>query len=513
MILKNTELNLRTHTKFWICLLFVQSTLYAKLPELPHGALPSQYFQFWFLYENEMRPGQTLHTFRPFYSIYRDDITAYKFQSSLFPVFYREETNHWHTWTILFFITGVWSKHDDLGDDDDLQLTPLFLWGRGDTQRERYVAFFPFYGKIYNRLSYSEVRFILFPFYSEWKHKEYEATGIFWPFYMRGESPTRKDIRIFPFYSRKKHEGKYERNVILWPFFQWGRENMDKKEPFSYGMFWPFYLWKDSDEGLMKARAYLWFPILSGLFAHGYDKKVGQYYGNLFYFFLQFGTSNNGKYEKLIVFPIFGRYKNAGKETRFYTPFYFEASTNKSYLKSNMYFFLPWILWEDEEYPSLGKSAHYFKIWPLFKYENDSEGNLNVNAFTFFPLRQQQFEHIWDPIVSVFEYKTFTNGQQRYSFLFRLFSYVRSPNTSQFSIPFLVEWKKEMRNDSFEPLEAFENSEIPEASGKSEISEKMDKTGKAKENNSLKSKWSYDFFYGFLGYDSEKGVRVLWIYF
>ena len=86
---------------------------------------------------------------------------------------------------------------DDTGDDSDLVLSPLFQWGRGETDKDRYFAFFPFFGKMKSKLSWGEINFFLFPVYVDWSHKEFKARSLFYPLILWGSSDVRKEYRFY----------------------------------------------------------------------------------------------------------------------------------------------------------------------------------------------------------------------------------------------------------------------------------------------------------------------------
>jgi len=449
---------------------FSATSLAAKIPDKPHGELPSDYWQFWFLYEKETRPGQAYQFFRPFYSEFKEYETAYRQKTILFPFYYGEETNYWYTWSILFLFTGTGFYHEDSGEDTDL-LIPFFFLGSGTQEKDHYWGVFPFYGKLKGKLSYEEVQFVVFPLYTDWRRRNYKARGIVWPFVMWGSSDTRHDIRIFPFFSKKEHKGKYYQYSLLWPFFQWGRKFMDKREPVSYGVFFPFYLYKDSDYGNMKSRGYFWFPFLGSLVGYGYDQRNSETDLNLLFFLIQFGKNNDMDYRKLILFPFYGHYQFASKKSTFITPFYFKIATDTYHVKSETYYYVPFFFHNHSKYSELHRESTYWKIWPLFRYENDIEGSIGMNLFTLFPVPFRELDATWDPIISIFEYKNNTNGEKQLSLLFRFYTQRWSENQFAIYIPFLSDL--EITKDSL--------------------------------------KWN--FFYGLLGYekkDETKYFRVFW---
>jgi len=422
-----------------IFLLLISLPISAKLPDSPHGEYPSDYRQFWFLYEAEKRPGQSYTVIRPFFTNFSEYETAYNQQTILFPVYYKESTNYWYTWTVLFFITGTSMKHDDTGEDEDL-LTPFLVMGSGGRDKDKYMGVFPIYGKIKGKLAYEEMNYFLFPIYSNWSRRSYKAHGILWPFVMWGGSDTRSDLRIFPFYSKKEHINKYYEHSLLWPFFQWGRKFMDKKEPISYGVFFPFYQYKESDQGNMKSKALLWFPIIGSLVGYGYDEVTTERDFNLFFFLIQYGRNNDEDYRKLIFFPFYGQYQFASKKTLFISPLFFQLKTDSFHVKSEYNFFLPFFSQMEQYFPEQDRSDHYWKIWPFVRYHRDTDGTLEWNAITPFPMRSDTLEKSWDPIFSVIEYKHGSNGEKRFSFLFRFYTQIWSEEKIAVYIPFLTDF-------------------------------------------------------------------------
>jgi hypothetical protein len=448
---------LRKQCLVWLFVLLFCSSLEAKLPNSFTEDLPSDYYQFWFLYESESRANQSSFYIRPFYGSFTDKTTALRYKTILPPIYYREETNHWYTWSSLFFFTGTGIKHEEGDEDEDILLSPFLFWGSGDTPREKYFSIYPFYGTMKNKLSYQRIRYFifpvfLFPVYAEWNYKTYEAKSILWPLTMWGKSETRDELRLFPFYSRKLHFGKYRRYSILWPFFQWGEERLDKKEPTSYKIFFPFYLAKDNESGSMKSRAFLWFPILNSLFSYGYDKKTGQTNYSALFIFFQYTTSEKKDAEKLVFFPFYGHSYFANKEAEFITPFYISLSQNTNHLKAKATFILPFLSLMKQEYVGTGRTDTYFKFWPFIRYHKDGEGNLGWNSVSLIPVRYEALEDIWEPIFSIIEYKKLVNGEKRLHLVTRIYSQRWTDKELNIHIPLLAEFSKNEKGYKYDFL-------------------------------------------------------------
>jgi hypothetical protein len=406
-----------------------------------YGIYPSDYSQFWFLYEKETRRGQTQLVIRPFYSNYRENFSAHEFATSFYPFYYSEKTNYWKRSTFLFLFTNDSTMHEDSGEDSDLILSPLFMWGKGGTEKDRYVGFFPFYGKIKSRLSWSELNFFLFPLYTNWSHKEFKVHSILWPLTIYGSSDVRQEFRVFPFYSNKSHLGKYEHTSLLWPFFSWGVDNLDKKEPTSYGFAWLLFSYKNSYYGNMKSYGIL--PIIGSMsFAsYGYDNRTTEKNYSLFFFLFQYGYSNDKDYRKLIIFPFYAYSKYASKEFRFITPFYLRSNSDTYGIKSDSLHILPpFFHYMQEVFVKEERTDLYWKVWPFIKWHRDAEGNISTNMLSLFPVRSDSFELVWDPIWSIWEYQNNINGEKRFSLLMRLYTQRWSENENHFYIPLLMDY-------------------------------------------------------------------------
>ncbi|MBL8019812.1 MAG: hypothetical protein JNM27_09120 [Leptospirales bacterium] len=393
------------------------------------GELDRSYYQLLFLFDRTTSTGQSEWMLHPFASRYQNSERSYTYTTVLYPTFYLHGTYRWSRWTLLYLFSGEEFYHEDAGDDEDVFLTPILYWGKGDTTRERYFSLFPLYGHIHNKLSYSDIHYVLFPLYASWSHREYEAKGVLWPVVMWGGSPTRSDFRIFPFFSRKVHEGKYERYTVLWPFFQWSREGLDKKEPRSVFLFFPFYGRKWSDDGNMSAHTVLW-----PLFSWGSDKKTNGFDMNLFWFLFQYGKSDDPHIRKLIVFALYGHYTFGSKgsvkdpdgvysqQAQFISPFYVRLNTNSALLSSEDTYFIPFFMYARTYYKREREMETYLKIWPLFYVSNSSTGAFSVRSLTLWPFRSDEFDRVWGPYYSIFEYSRFENRDRYFSVLFRIYS-------------------------------------------------------------------------------------------
>ena len=366
----------------------------------------------------------------------------YKYSTFLFPVFAKQKTDYWSYWSLLHIFSGTSIKHSDTGEDKDIMISPLFIWGKGETKKDSYYGFFPFFGKVKSKIGWSEIKFFLFPLYASWQHKDFKAYSILWPIFLYGKSPSRLEHRFLPFYSIKIHKGKYKRYSVLWPFFQWGTDFMDKKEPVSYFMFFPFYAHKRSKYGNMRSYAFLWLPLLGSFIGYGYDKRTGETNFNALFFIYQYGYSKDGSYKKHIFFPFIGYYRRNGKEAFFVTPFYFRLKSNTYHIKSDYKFITPFFWKIKKHYIKEDKTDIYYKLWPFFRYHKNTQGDMEWNILSLFPVRSETAEKVWEPMWSLIEYKKLANGEKRLSLFMRLYNQRWSADEFHVHIPFLWDYSR-----------------------------------------------------------------------
>lgn len=436
---------LRTVFGLALCVLALNSVAAQRSEVGVFGETRREYWQLGPFYSQTASPGQKEVIFHPFYSRFRDYERDYDYSTVLYPLYFSHGTNHWRKWSLLHIFSGDSLYHEDQKEDTDLLLSPLFYWGRGDTEKERYFSIFPFYGRIKDKFAHSEISYVMFPFYTSWNYGRYKARGILWPLVMWGSSPTRRDLRIFPFYSHKIHEGKYIRRTVLWPFFQWGHEDLDKREPRSYFLFWPIYGRKWSRDGNLSVHSIM--PILGGwplIAAWGSDKKTGAFDFKALLFLIQRTKSKDPYINKFFFLPFYGFYDfgnfedestdnfSATKEGYFITPFYAKLKTHSVILESEYTSLFPVYINNKRYYRKERENERYLKIWPLFRYQSDTRGNMSFRTITLLPWRSDQFEKVWGPYYSLMEYNRYENGDRYFSLFFRM--YAQYWNASEFHL-------------------------------------------------------------------------------
>ena len=122
-------------------------------------------------------------------------------------------------------------RRPDGVQDTDWMLLPFFAGGSSSDSKEDYFAFFPFFGKLKNWLTWDEVNFALFPIYAKTeKAPGIKTTHWMWPFYGRHEGAA-TGWNLWPFYGTYERSGRSKRSYVLWPFWNQSTENLNHPEP------------------------------------------------------------------------------------------------------------------------------------------------------------------------------------------------------------------------------------------------------------------------------------------
>ena len=447
---------------YCICILFFlffNKEIGARLPTEVDGGGPRDYWQFIFLFDTTKAAGQREYNLHPFYSQYSNDERAYNYYSFLYPLFYMHGTNYWKRWSWFHLFSGDDFYHKDTGKDSDLVLGPLAI-GSGKQEEDSYLALFPICCKIKDLFGYDEVDFFLFPLYSGWSYKDYKAHSLIWPLTVYGKSKTRTKHRFLPFYSYNAKKNWYKRVSVLWPFFQWGSEALNKKEPRHYFFSFPLFGYKWSDEDTLFSWTFLWLPFLGGLVSYGRDtiKKEVDY--NFLFFLFQHHRSEDPGIHRTLIFPFYFYYRYGQmeeeydpyyKEARFITPLYGNLRTYSSIVDTDYDYFLP-IYWNMKRYYHKEREEEsYLKIWPFFQYVKNSEGALEFRSLVLWPWRSDQFEKNWGTYYSLLQYQEHENGDRYFSLLLRLYSQYWNDNESHYFLAGL-EWHNTPEHWSFEIL-------------------------------------------------------------
>ncbi len=389
---------------------------------------PYRYQEYWIFYDKLNMPGYEAYTYRPFFisqkHFFISSGVRYLYTDRLFflpPVLDIFETRRFSNYSFLqvFDFSAVYPMADSLdvrgqAREGDLGIFPFFWYGWGQYQRDKYWAFFPLYGTIKGKLGQDYIHFALFPIWTNYGFKKvgYDATSIYWPFFLHGRAPDRMELRVFPFFHYSSQDNNFVRMSVLWPLFFYERNYLYSTAPQTLRFIFPIY--GSKTRNLAESYSVFW-PF----FSWGWDAVSQTKEYTLLWPLFHWGDGKEPVLKKRYFFPVYGYYQHGNKQSQYITPFFFSMLNAKKTYTSRQDFILP-MFWLSEVYKpakenpkELRKAYFYFKFWPVLHVQNDYQNeSYQVNIFS--PLwfkADQSIEDFYSPFWSIFTYKKLPMAQ------------------------------------------------------------------------------------------------------
>jgi hypothetical protein len=410
------------------------------------GEAREKYDWYWFLYEKDERTPFPSTMVTPFYFTSQNGSVTYT--ASLPPfIYYRYDSGNSvsRNWA-LGFAGDVNYMHAGKVQDYDMGIIPFLLYGKSPDQRDRYFFFWPIGGEFRGKLAMEYIRpwgfpgvalFVLYPptsilpiplyilaalvpAYVSYGDRDYHAQAILWPLIQWGESPTRSDFRILPFYAHNTKKNYYD-NVSYLLLFNYDRTFYPSGRELDTAMFFPFITRRWTNDHSAGASSLLW-PF----FSWGYNKREGDYEISFPWPLVVYQNSESPFIREKIFFPFYGYTRYEKDETEFITPLYFSLKRHNTTFSSEYYVTLLIIWYFTRDYkssssPYYGTKWSYFKIWPVFKYESNDRGDVHMSIPSILPMRDPAaYEKIYEYPLSLFEYHH-EGDARRFSFLLRTY--------------------------------------------------------------------------------------------
>jgi len=326
-------------------------------------------------------------------------------------------------------------------------LFPIYFQRRSDDPSLNYTAVVPFYGHLDNRLFHDDIKFVLFPLYSETRKQDVVTDNYLYPFFHLRSGGNVTGWQVWPLAGAEQKQpvpatnsigevetqGGYDRFFAAWPFFYkdvsglgttnrearlevllfYSRLRSPLRDESCYG--WPFGYWRTDDRGKKyHERDFIW-PLFE--FARG-EKNVTR------------------------VFPFFSRGAGSGMEDDFYFwPIYKYLRTESTGFErehTRIVFFLYSDLREKNR--ENGERLHRVDFWPLFSYSRDMEQKERLQTMSvlepFFPDNPsiaRDYSRLWSLWRTEKDGKT---GAASQSLLWNLYRHESGPGTKKYSLLF-----------------------------------------------------------------------------
>ncbi|HPY29758.1 MAG TPA: hypothetical protein PLT00_02360 [Verrucomicrobiota bacterium] len=366
----------------------------------------------------------------------------------LYPVLTYDRIGSESRWQILQLFS--WAGGEDQAGAATRRFTlfPLYFQQRGDQPEENYTALFPLYGQLRNRFFRDEIRFVLFPAYSQTRKQEVVTHNYLYPLFHRREGEGLRGWQCWPLYGTEYKTTTvrtntwddvetlpgHEKRFVLWPLYleQWLR--LGTEQPEHHQALLPFYSYTRSPQ--RDSTTYLW-PLGLTLTEdrERHYREVGAPWP-----FIVFARRPGKTTSR--VWPLFGHAANAHLQSDFYLwPVYKYNRLQSAPLdreRTRLLFFLYSRV--NEHHTETQARRQSTDLWPLFTHRRDFEGNTRVQWLA--PLEplvpnNKSIERNWSPLWSLWRAeRNAKTGAASQSLLWNLYRQETTPETRKRSFLF-----------------------------------------------------------------------------
>jgi len=314
----------------------------------------------------------------------------------------------------------------------DFQFFPFFA---GETEKgEDYFGLFPFFGTLLERYGKDEIRFYLWPVYSESTTEGVRTKNFLWPFFSFIEGEKRSGYRVWPIYGKTEEFGVSEKKFLLWPIFVRQTKGLDTEDPISEQMIFPFYISKESKH--FKAKTYLW-----PLFSHAREQTTGFEQWDLLW--PLFRTFRGENLYGMRIFILYGYKVREGGSKRVFIlyPFYQYEEHWIGDVQEKTYSIFFSRIQRSKDDRGMRKERS-LRIWPLFDYERKETGHETFSIFYLLPFKEEGLERNLFPIFRIFRWEKNPGGRISANFLWGLYKRDKKVEWDYWEIAHLVGVKK-----------------------------------------------------------------------
>jgi hypothetical protein len=269
-----------------------------------------------------------------------------------------------------------------------ITLFPIYFRQRSSNTNLNYTALVPFYGHLVNRLFRDDIKFVMFPIYSQTRKKDVVTDNYFFPIFdrRRGDGLTGwavwplagEDRKITTYRTNLMNEvqtiGGYDNIFALWPIYFKNRGGLGTTNPVSSLTVLPFYSQTRSPS---RDQTSYGFPLG---FNAIHDREQGYVeHDFLWPLFVQaHGSKTVTRY-----FPIYSRARHNGLESIFYGFVLYKYNRLAAPPLDRHRTRILYFLYSDTV--ERNTESHEFKrrvdFWPFYTYDRKMDGNRRLQIF------------------------------------------------------------------------------------------------------------------------------------
>ena len=322
-------------------------------------------------------------------------------QEAVGPFFYSQHTDEQRQWALPPFYCHTrtpdvdWTEWEvcyplidyrSFGPEYQLQIAQCLMFSGGQTEQEKgvrrftlfpiyfhqssadtnlvYTAVVPFYGHLKNRLFRDDIKFFLFPLYSETEKKQVVTDNYLYPIFDLRHGPALSGWQVWPL-AGAKHKaptlrtnsldqvdtvGGYDKYFVLWPLFFKDRSGLGATNPVSSLTLLPLY---SQTRSLSRDVTSYGWPL-------GYNS---------------INDRENGYVEHDVLWPLFVRARGSKTVTRFF-PLYSHAR-NKSWER---FLRLAHLQVQPVGVPALDRRRTRMHVFALFGHGGEKHRNAAIKS-------------------------------------------------------------------------------------------------------------------------------------
>ncbi len=267
---------------------------------------------------------------------------------------------------------------------------PIYFRQRSPNTNLNYTAVVPFYGHLVNRLFRDDIKFVMFPLYSETRKQDVVTDNYLYPIFDRRRGDGLTGWQVWPLAGEERKTttfrtnsmsdvetiGGYDKFFALWPFYLKNRTGLGTTNPDARMSLLPFYSQSRSPS---REETSYGFPLG---FNAIHDREQGYVeHDFLWPLFVQaHGSRTVTRY-----FPFYSRARHNGLESVFYGFLLYKYNRLEAPPLDRHRTRVFYILYSDTV--ERNTESHEFKrrvdFWPFYAYNRDLEGNERTQFFAF----------------------------------------------------------------------------------------------------------------------------------
>ena len=277
----------------------------------------------------------------------------------------------------------------------NFQFFPFFI---GETEnKEDYFGLFPFFGTLLNRYGKDEIRFYLWPLYSESLSEGTRIWNFLWPFFSFTSGEKKRGYRFWPIYGEREEFGVSKSAFFLWPIFLKKAKGLDTEDPVEERMIFPFYVSKESK--YFESKTFLW-----PLFSHAREERTGFEQWDLPWPLFRTFKGENLYGKRFFLF--YGYKVREGQSKRVFLlyPFYqYEEDWMQDFHEKTYRILFSRIrTGENDQGMEKGESI---RIWPFYDREREEGGRETLSIFYLLPFKEEGLERNLFPLFRIFRWE------------------------------------------------------------------------------------------------------------